>query len=204
MLNVLQQLISDCHRDYSDVQVVLDAKRGDIGASAEAYAIEAFERYKADAVTVNPYMGKDTVEPFTNYKDRGVFLLCRTSNPAADVTQNIRLEGGATYYNYLAEVATTQWNENNNVGFVVGATAVDELSDIRIRFPKTWFLVPGVGFQGGSVSDVMEKGTMGDGHGALINSARGIIYASQGEDYAEAAGKKAAEIQSQMAGYFRN
>lgn len=199
--DVLQQLIKDSQAKYPDVLIVLDAKRGDIGTTAEMYAREAFERYGADAVTVNPYMGEDAVAPFTSYGDKGVFLLCRTSNPAAHVTQNVPLANGSTYYHYLADTALTHWNDKHNIGLVVGATSPAELADLRLSFPKTWFLVPGVGAQGGSLAEVMTKGKMVDSSGVLVNSARGIIYASSGADYAEAAHKKSAELQAEMATY---
>ena len=179
--------------------VLMDAKRGDIGATAEMYAKEAFDRYQADAVTVNPYMGGDTVEPFTNYKDKGVFLLCRTSNPGAAHTQNVTCTSeGTPYYQHIAAQALTEWNSHHNIGLVVGATAVQELRHLRDHYPQAWFLVPGVGAQGGDLQAVVTYGSRAEGGGLLINSSRGILYASQGEDFAEKAGEAAKNLYDQI------
>ena len=201
--DVLEQLIVDIHREYPTIPVVLDAKRGDIGATAEMYAREAFERYGANAVTVNPYMGEDSIRPFADYKDKGVFMLCRTSNPSAAETQNVPSASGEKYFQFLAKLAAAHWNAHKNVGFVVGATAVEELSQIRKACPETWFLVPGVGAQGGSLSEVLLKGSFSAGGGVLVNSSRGILYRSSGPDFAEAAGSSALELQAEMEGYFK-
>ena len=200
--DVLEQLIADIHRDHPTVPVVLDAKRGDIGSTAEMYAREAFERYRADAVTVNPYMGADSVLPFASYSDKGVFVLCRTSNPSAGETQNLSLESGEKYFQFLAKMAVSKWNAHKNLGFVVGATAVDELTQIRQLCPESWFLVPGVGAQGGSLSEVLLKGSFSQGGGVLVNSSRGILYKSAGPDFAEASRASAQELQVQMERYF--
>ena len=138
------------HQNHPDIPVILDAKRGDIGSTAEQYAKEAFERYHADAVTVNPYMGIDTVEPFARYADKGVILLCRTSNPGAAAIQNLRA-GEQYLYEVIAEKAVAEWNANNNILLVVGATSPTELKRIRNLTGDTTLLVPGLGAQGGDV-----------------------------------------------------
>lgn len=194
----LVETISYIQKAHPDIPVILDAKRNDIGATAEMYAREAFVRYGADAVTVNPYMGGDTIEPFSKDKDKGVFLLCRTSNPGAEETQNITSSEGTPYYQYIAEKALETWNENKNIGIVVGATAIDELRTLRGRFPQAWFLVPGVGAQGGDLQAVVSYGSRAEGGGLIINSSRSILYASSGEDFAEKAADQAKDFCSQV------
>ena len=162
------------------------------------YAREAFVRYGADAVTVNPYMGGDTVEPFSRDKDKGVFVLCRTSNPGAEQTQNLTTSEGSPYYQYIAERVLGEWNGNNNIGLVVGATAVTELRNLRSHFPHAWFLVPGVGAQGGDLASVVSYGLRAEGQGLIINSSRSILYASSGEDFADQASQKAKEFCDQI------
>jgi len=197
--DVLQQIISDIHTDHPDTLVVLDAKRGDIGSTAEMYAREVFERYKADGVTVNPYMGLDTVKPFTGFREKGVFLLCRTSNLSAKVTQDVKLDSGQSYFEFIADAAVQQWNTHENLGLVVGATVPEDLEKLRQQCPQMWFLVPGVGAQGGSLEQVLLKGGISDGGGVLVNSSRGILYKSQDSDFTAAAGKAAEKLQKEMA-----
>lgn len=188
---------------YPNTPVILDAKRNDIGSTAEVYASEAFNRYGADAVTVNPYMGGDTVEPFSSYKEKGVFVLCRTSNDGAKEFQNLTVGDGQPLYTFVAERALKNWNKHDNIGLVVGATAINELRKIRDHFPEAWFLVPGVGAQGGDLSAVIKYGRRVDGgSGLIINSARGILYASEGEDFAKAAKEVASSMQAEMAKTF--
>ncbi len=199
----LVETLQYLQENYPDCPVILDAKRNDIGSTAEMYSIEAFKRYGADAITVNPYMGGDTVEIFSQYKDKGVFVLCRTSNEGAKEFQNLTVGDGQPLYTFVADRALNAWNKNENIGLVVGATAINELRKIRERFPEAWFLVPGVGAQGGDLKAVLEYGRRVDGEGGIIvNSARGILYASEGDDYAEKAREAAIDLQSQMAGYF--
>jgi orotidine-5'-phosphate decarboxylase len=168
------------------VLVILDAKRGDIGATAEMYAAEAFDRYKADAVTVNPYMGGDTLEPFLKRADKGVVILCRTSNPGAGDIQDLTVAGD-TIYRTVAKLAATKWNTNGNVMLVVGATYPKELAEIRAIVGDIPLLVPGVGAQGGDVEAVIRNGATRNGTGLVINSSRAIIHASNGDDFAAAA-----------------
>ena len=159
--------------------VILDAKRNDIGNTADAYAREAFERYDADAVTVNPYMGEDSVRPFLARPERGAILLCRTSNPGAKDFQDL-LVGGLPLYRHVAERAAAHWNEHANLMLVVGATYPREMADLRRAHPQLPFLVPGIGAQGGDLDATLAAGLDAQGVGLLINSSRGIIYAGGG------------------------
>jgi orotidine-5'-phosphate decarboxylase len=148
------------------------------------YARELFERYGADAITVNPYLGFDSMEPYLAYEDRGVFILCRTSNPGGSDLQNLRLESGKTLFEHVAQLASHKWNDNGNVGLVVGATRPEELRKIREICGEMTFLLPGVGAQG---ADVKEMVGAGQGGGMLVSSSRAVLYASAGEDFADAA-----------------
>lgn len=159
--------------------IILDAKRNDVGNTAEAYAREAFDRYEADAVTVNPYMGEDSVRPFLARPDRGAILLCRTSNPGARDFQDL-LVGGVPLYMRVAERAAARWNDARNLMLVVGATYPAEMAALRRAHPLLPFLVPGIGAQGGDLENTLAAGLDADGAGLLINSARGIIYAGGG------------------------
>ena len=176
------------HAKAKGVPVLLDAKRGDIGSTAEMYAEELFTRFGADAVTINPYMGQDAMQPFLDYKDKGVYILCRTSNPGGSDLQNLILESGKHLYEHVAELAVERWNGNNNVGLVVGATRPEEIQHIRQITGDIDFLLPGVGAQGADVSAMMANGA---GGGMTINSSRAIIYASAESDFAEAAARAA-------------
>lgn len=175
------------------VPVILDSKRGDIGSTAEKYAREAFERFGADAVTVNPYLGRDSVEPFLSYADKGVVILCRTSNAGAREFQDLEI-GGRKLYQIVAEQVAREWNTNGNCLLVVGATYPNELADIRARTGDMTFLVPGVGAQGGDVEKAVKSGRRSDGRGLVINSSRGILYAGSGEDFASAARRATLEL----------
>ena len=159
--------------------VILDSKRGDIGNTAEAYAKEAFERYGADAVTVNPYMGEDSVRPFLARPDRGAIVLCRTSNPGAGDFQDLLIDG-LPLYRRVAERADRHWNQLRNLMLVVGATYPAEMAQLRRAHPTLPFLVPGIGAQGGDLASTLTAGLDADGDGLLINSSRGIIYAGGG------------------------
>ncbi|MFM8844381.1 MAG: orotidine-5'-phosphate decarboxylase [Gammaproteobacteria bacterium] len=175
------------------VPVILDSKRGDIGSTAEKYAREAFERYGADAVTVNPYLGRDSVEPFLAYADKGVVILCRTSNAGARELQDLEING-RKLYQIVAEKVAQEWNTRGNCLLVVGATYPAELADIRQRTGDMSFLVPGIGAQGGDVEQAVRSGRRADGRGLVINSSRGIIYAGAGEDFAAAARRATLEL----------
>lgn len=190
------------HTQYPHIPVILDSKRGDIGSTASEYAVEAFERYQADAVTVNPYMGVDTIEPFTRFTDKGVIVLCRTSNPGAAAIQNLVVQQGngesAMLYEVIARMCQAQWNSNNNVLLVVGATNPEELKRIRAITGEMTFLVPGLGAQGGDVAATVKNGLNKSGKGIIVNSSRGIIYASSGEDFAQAARRAAMALRDEV------
>ena len=159
--------------------VILDAKRNDIGNTAEAYAREAFDRYDADAVTVSPYMGEDSVRPFLARPERGAILLCRTSNPGAKDFQDLQVDG-LPLYRRVAERAARHWNEHRNLMLVVGATYPREMAELRQAHPEVPFLVPGIGAQGGDLEATLAAGLDSHGAGLLINSSRDIIYAGGG------------------------
>lgn len=179
---VAKQVIDAARRH---APVILDAKRGDIGNTAAAYARWAYDILDADAITIAPYMGHDSVAPFSDRAERGVFVLARTSNPGAADLQSLRLEGGEPLYERVARLATTSWNPHGNVGLVAGATAPAELGRIReIAGPDALLLIPGVGAQGGSAADAIRLGANKLGENAIINSSRGVLYA---KDPAEAA-----------------
>jgi orotidine-5'-phosphate decarboxylase len=195
----LQRTIEYIHRAYPGVPVILDSKRGDIGNTAERYAIEAFERYGADAVTANPYLGGDSLEPFLRREDRGVVVLCRTSNPGARDLQDLAVgEDGRRLYHVVAEMAATRWNTRGNCLLVVGATYPRELAEIRQIVGDMPLLVPGVGAQGGDVAQVVRNGQTAAGTGLLVSSSRGILYASTGDDFASAARSAALSLRDQI------
>lgn len=183
----LQRTIEYIHSAYPGIPVILDSKRGDVGNTAERYAIEAFERYGADAVTVNPYLGGDSLEPFLKHADRGVIVLCRTSNPGARDLQDLLVSPGRKLYHAVAERAAREWNTRGNCMLVVGATYPAELAEVRAIVGDMPLLVPGIGAQGGSVADAVRSGRTASGGGLVINSSRGILYASGGDDFAAAA-----------------
>jgi orotidine-5'-phosphate decarboxylase len=159
--------------------VILDAKRGDIGNTAEAYAREAFERYDADAVTVNPYMGEDAVLPFLARPDRGAVLLCRTSNPGGHDFQDLVIDG-LPLYRRVALRAAARWNRHGNLMLVVGATRPQEMAELRRAHPELSFLVPGIGAQGGDLEGTLSAGLDAGGKGLLVSSSRAVIYAGGG------------------------
>jgi orotidine-5'-phosphate decarboxylase len=198
----LKKTIEHIHRSYPDIPVILDAKRGDIGSTADMYAKEAFERYQADAVTVNPYMGGDTLDPFLKYRDKGVIILCRTSNPGARDIQDL-VCGEEKIYRIIAAKALRDWNYNDNVALVVGATYPDELKEVREIIGEIPLLVPGIGAQGGDVEKAVKKGQDSFGAGMIINSSRGIIYAGSGADFAEAARAATVELRDEINNFRR-
>ena len=193
----LERTIEYIHRSHPGVPVILDSKRGDVGNTAERYAIEAFERYAADAVTVNPYLGRDALEPFLRHEDKGVIVLCRTSNPGARDLQDLDV-GGRKLYHRVAELAARQWNSRGNCLLVVGATYPRELAEVREITGNMPFLVPGVGAQGGDVDQAVRSGQTADGTGLIISSSRSILYASSGEDFAAAARKATMTLREQI------
>ena len=195
--NQLEHTIDYIKTRCPDAIVILDSKRGDIGSTAEQYAHEAFERYGADAVTVNPYLGRDSVEPFLKHDDKGVIILCRTSNAGARDFQDLDV-GGKKLFQHVAESVAKEWNTAGNCMLVVGATYPEELADIRQRVGDLPFLVPGVGAQGGDVAKVMAAGKTAAGTGLVISSSRAILYASSGDDFAGAARKAAQEMRDSI------
>ena len=192
---VIEAVQEESDRRGSMIPVILDAKRGDIASTAEAYAKSAFEQLGAHAITLNPYLGKDSIEPFLGYKERGVFLLCKTSNAGSMDLQNLLVlpvgaESSAPLYIYVAHLAR-QWNEKNNVGIVVGATHPAIMSNIRAAAQDLWFLSPGVGAQGGNLETALRAGLRKDGKGMLINVSRSIARA-------ENPGLAAAELRDEI------
>ncbi|MEY4978141.1 MAG: orotidine 5-phosphate decarboxylase [Pseudomonadota bacterium] len=190
----LERLMAHLRANAPQVPVILDAKRGDIGSTAEQYALEAFERYGADAVTLSPFMGFDSVQPYLKYPGKGAFLLCRTSNPGGDDLQNQRLAsvpGQPLLYEHVASLAQGPWNVNGQLGLVVGATYPAEIERVRALAPSLPLLIPGVGAQGGDALATVRAGYRAQGGTTrgpiIVNSSRAILYASSGSDFARAA-----------------
>ncbi len=182
----LEALIEHIHARHPGTPVVLDAKRGDIGSTAEQYAVEAFERFKADAITVNPYMGRDSVDPYLAYPDKGVILLCRTSNPGGSDLQFLDV-GGLKLYEHVARLVAEEWNASGNCGLVVGATFPAEIARVRELTGDMPLLVPGIGAQGGDIAATLAAGRSTKGAGLMINSSRAILYVGKDEHFAAAA-----------------
>jgi len=195
--DALQRLIAHIHTAHPGIPVILDAKRGDIGSTAGHYAREAFERYQADAVTVNPYLGRDSVQPFLEYTDRGVILLCRTSNPGAGDVQDLLVEG-RPLYQHLAQMVAERWNTHHNCALVVGATWPEQLREVRALVGEMPLLVPGIGAQGGDARAVVENASTADGTGLIVSASRSILYASNGADYAQAAANAARTLRETL------
>ena len=196
----LQRLIAHIAGNHPGIPVILDAKRGDIGSTAQQYAAEAFERFGADAVTLNPYMGRDSATPFLAYNDRGCVFLCHTSNPGARDFQELLVDG-VPLYQHIARTIASEWNGDGNCALVVGATFPEELKVIRGIVGDMPLLIPGVGAQGGDVEAVVRNGATADGTGLMINSSRGILYAAGGAGYAEAAADAARELRDAINRY---
>ncbi|MEK7438639.1 MAG: orotidine-5'-phosphate decarboxylase [Pseudomonadota bacterium] len=193
----LEMTIAHVRQRHPGIPVILDAKRGDVGSTAEMYAREVFLRYQADAVTVSPYLGFDSLRPYLDYADKGVIVLCRTSNPGARDVQDIE-SGGRKLYQLIAEKAARDWNANANVLLVVGATYPQELGEIRTIVGDMPLLVPGVGAQGGDVAAVFANGATADGTGLIISSSRAVLYAGSGADYAAAARAAALKLRDEI------
>jgi len=194
--DVIAAVQAESDRLGSMIPVILDAKRGDIASTAEAYAKSAFEHLGVHAITLSPYLGKDSIDPFLAYKEKGVFLLCKTSNPGAADLQDLNFVGAdgrppIPLHVHVAHLAQ-QWNTGNNIGLVVGATQPEALARVRLAAPDLWFLVPGVGTQGGDLETALRSGLRADGKGMLINVSRGISRA------AEDPAKAAAELRDEM------
>ena len=201
----LEKLIAHMRRVAPHVPVILDAKRGDIGSTAEQYAIEAFERYGADAVTLSPFMGWDSVQPYLKYHGKGAFLLCRTSNPGGDDLQNQHLasvDGQPRVYEHIAKLAQGPWNLNGQLGLVVGATYPKEIERVRELAPTVPLLIPGVGAQGGDAVATVKAGLRVNGDETtgpiIVNSSRAVLYASKGADFAQAARQVAEQTRATL------
>ena len=196
----LERLMQHLRANAPQVPVILDAKRGDIGSTAEQYAKEAFERYGADAVTLSPFMGFDSVEPYLAYPGKGAFLLCRTSNPGGDDLQNQRLasvDGQPLLYEHIAALVQGPWNKNGQLGLVVGATYPAEIERVRALAPTVPLLIPGVGAQGGDAAATVRAGWRPNGP-IVVNSSRAILYASNGADFAAAARREAIKTRDML------
>ena len=190
----LEKLVRYLKDKYPQIPVILDSKRGDIGSTADHYASEAFERYGADAVTVNPYMGFDTIEPYLKHAGKGVIVLCRTSNPGGSDLQFLNISpNGEPLYLHIAKLAAQQWNSSGQICLVVGATFPEEIAKVRGIVGEMPLLIPGIGVQGGDIDATVKAGSISNnpGAGMIINSSRAILYASSGNDFAEAARKVA-------------
>jgi len=190
----LKKTIAYIRSAHPGLLVILDAKRNDIGSTAVAYASEAFIRYDADAVTVNPLLGFDSIEPFTATEDRGAAVLCRTSNPGAADLQELQVDKNLVFSEYIARLAATAWNERNNVMLVVGATYPESIKKIREIAPHLAFLVPGIGAQDGDLESVVRYGKWKHGNGLVISASRSVLYAGKGENCITAAAKEAERL----------
>ena len=199
----LERLMAHMRRVAPDVPVILDAKRGDIGSTAEQYAREAFVRYQADAVTLSPFMGFDSIEPYLAYDGKGLILLCRTSNPGGSDLQAQELADGSLLYEHIARLAAGAWNRDGRLGLVVGATFPAEIARVRELAPTLPLLIPGVGAQGGDAEATVRAGWRGNATATtgpiVVNSSRAVLYASSGEDFAAAARAAADATRRQLA-----
>ncbi|WP_395686468.1 orotidine-5'-phosphate decarboxylase [Caenimonas koreensis] len=197
----LERLMKHMRETAPHVPVILDAKRGDIGSTAQQYAREVFDRYGADAVTLSPFMGFDSIEPYLKYEGKGAFVLCRTSNPGGDDFQSQRLssvEGSPLMYEHIAQLANGRWNTNGQLGLVVGATYPAEIERVRALAPALPLLIPGVGAQGGDAVATVKAGWRPDAP-IIVNSSRAILYASSGADFADAARREAQKTRDVLA-----
>jgi orotidine-5'-phosphate decarboxylase len=206
----LEQTITYIKSNYPHIPVILDTKRGDIGSTATQYAREAFVRYQVDAVTVNPYMGFDSVQPFLEYQDKGVIILCKTSNSGAAQLQEVLVQEvqahevqaqqsgqkGEPVYEYIARLVAEKWNFNQNCLLVMGATWPQQVARVRSIVGDMPFLVPGAGAQGGDIASIVQAGQTAQGNGLIISASRSILYASAKHDFAEAARTQAAALKN--------
>ncbi|MFA5095266.1 MAG: orotidine-5'-phosphate decarboxylase [Candidatus Paceibacterota bacterium] len=189
----LHRTVVDIHEIAPDIPVILDAKRADIGNTNNGYVQMAFDFLQVDAITVNPYLGREALQPFLDCKNKGIIVLCRTSNPGADEFQDLRISG-EPLYRYVARRVVSEWNKNDNCALVVGATWPKELNEIRTLVGDMPILIPGIGAQGGDVQQTVVAGKDSRGQGMIINSSRGIIFASKGRDFAEAAHRETEKL----------
>lgn len=182
---------------YPDVVSILDSKRGDIDSTAKQYARESFDRYGADSVTLNAYMGKDVITPFLEYENKGLFLLCKTSNPNGGDFQDL-VVGDQPLYQHLARKASKEWNQKNNLGLVVGGTYIEALKKIRQMDSKMPLLIPGLGAQGGDLNQILDTAKDLKNKRIIVNASRSIIYAGTGADFADKARQKALDYHNVM------
>jgi len=202
----LERLIAHIHQVAPAVPVILDAKRGDIGSTAEQYAAEVFERYRADAVTLSPFMGFDSIEPYLRYEGKGAILLCRTSNPGGSDLQGQTLADGSKVFEHIARLAQGEWNRGGQLALVVGATYPEEIERVRALAPTLPLLIPGIGAQGGDAVATVRAGWRADGQGRtiapiIVSSSRAVLYAGAGADadFAKAARGAAEAARSELA-----
>jgi orotidine-5'-phosphate decarboxylase len=186
---------------YPEIVLILDAKRADIGSTNEGYAGFVFDYLGADAVTIHPYLGADAVKPFLDRKEKGSFILCRTSNPGAGEFQDLPVDGDKPLYQVIAEKVAKDWNYNGNCGLVVGATYPHELATVRSLVGDMPLLIPGVGAQGGDIEKTVRAGVDSRGSGALINSSRNIIFASDSRDFAARASEETQKLRDAINGF---
>lgn len=203
----LQRTIMDIYSVAPDVPVILDAKRADIGNTNIGYASSAFDYFGADAITLHPFLGAEALQPFLNREDKGAFILCRTSNPGAGEFQDMDVSGDMVpggympLYKYVAYRVSRHWNKNGNCGLVVGATYPDELREVREIAYDVPILIPGIGAQGGDIEATVKAGKDSHGRGMIVNSSRGIIFASKGADFAEAARRETEKLRDAINRY---
>ncbi len=198
----LERLMAHIRRVAPEVPVILDAKRGDIGATAEQYAREAFVRYQADALTLSPFLGLDSIEPYLRFEGKGLFLLCRTSNPGGSDLQAQRLANGDQLFEHIARLAAERWNRHGQLGLVVGATFAGEIERVRALAPTLPLLIPGIGAQGGDAAATVRsgwRGSAGQTTGAVVvSSSRAVLYASARADFAAAARRVAKAARDEL------
>ena len=199
----LERLIAHIHQAAPDVPVILDAKRGDIGSTAEQYAREVFERYGADAVTLSPFMGFDSIEPYLRYEGKGALLLCRTSNPGGADLQGQTLADGSKVFEHVARLAQGEWNRSGQLALVVGATYPAEIERVRELAPTLPLLIPGIGAQGGDAMATVRAGWRADASGRtvapiIVSSSRAVLYASRGDNFAQAARQAALNARAEL------
>jgi orotidine-5'-phosphate decarboxylase len=192
-ISALHRTIADIHTIAPNVPVILDAKRADIGNTNAGYVDAAFGFLRADAITVHPYLGAEALQPFLAQADKGVIVLCRTSNPGAGEFQDLSVNG-EPLYRFVARCVANEWNKGGNCALVVGATYPDELREVRGLVGDMPILIPGIGAQGGDVERTVTAGRDSRGQGMIINSSRGIIFASKGPDFAEAARRETEKL----------
>lgn len=194
-IRALKMTCDYLHDSYSDIVIILDAKRGDIGNTNEGYVTYAFDYLKSDAITLHPFLGKESLAPFLERKDKGCIILCRTSNPGAGEFQDLQSDN-TPLYKHVAEHVSKDWNTNDNCALVVGATYPEELKEVRSIVGDMPLLIPGIGAQGGDVEKTVKAGCDSSGSNAIINSSRGIIFASLGSDFAQKAAEEAKNLKN--------